>query len=166
MKSVIFLFVYLFACLAAPDLSCGTQDLCCSMWYLVSWPRIEPRPPAWELRVLATEPPGKSPSVTSLISLACSLLETTQLLPQSLSCKLWDPARDRYMTSLWEWDQSESFSKMDGDDEKQDLSLSPELPVQRKIHVWMPSLALGEENLSERKPKKNWERERGLNVSI
>ena len=43
--------------------------LSCSMWDLVPWPGIEPRPPAlgvqslsyWECRALATGPPGKSP---------------------------------------------------------------------------------------------------------
>ena len=28
--------------------SCGTQTLSCSMWNLVPWPGIKPRPPAWE----------------------------------------------------------------------------------------------------------------------
>ena len=30
------------------------------MWYLVSWPGIEPGLPDWKLRVLATGSPGKS----------------------------------------------------------------------------------------------------------
>ena len=37
--NICYLFIclfYLFPCLAAPDLSCGTQDLCCSMWNLAS----------------------------------------------------------------------------------------------------------------------------------
>ena len=36
-------------------LSYGMQDL-------IPWPGIEPRPPHWEHRVLATGPPGKSSS--------------------------------------------------------------------------------------------------------
>ena len=33
----------------------------CGIWDLVPWPGIEPRPLHWELRVLATGPPGKFP---------------------------------------------------------------------------------------------------------
>ena len=32
------------------------------MWYLLPSPGLEPRPLHWKHRVLATEPPGKSPS--------------------------------------------------------------------------------------------------------
>ena len=40
------------------DFSCGMQTLSCSMWYLVSWPGVDPGFPA--LGVLARGPPGKS----------------------------------------------------------------------------------------------------------
>ena len=33
----------------------------CGIWDLVPWPGVEPRPLHWELRVLATGPPGKFP---------------------------------------------------------------------------------------------------------
>ena len=53
--------------LAAPGPSCSTFDLhhgifrCCT-WVLVPRPGVEPGPLHWELRVLATRPPGKFPS--------------------------------------------------------------------------------------------------------
>ena len=43
----------------AGPLSCGIRALSCSVWDLVSWPGIEPRPPA--PRVLANGLPEKSP---------------------------------------------------------------------------------------------------------
>ena len=46
--------IYLFIYLAALGLSCGT-------WELVTWPGVEPGPPALGVcRILATGPPGKS----------------------------------------------------------------------------------------------------------
>ena len=39
----------------------GILGLSCSMWDLVPWPGIEPRPLRWEQGVLATGPRGKSP---------------------------------------------------------------------------------------------------------
>ena len=50
-----FLFIYL----AELGLSCG-------MWELAPWPGIKHRPPDWELRVLASGPPGKSLNTTLL----------------------------------------------------------------------------------------------------
>ena len=42
-------------------LSCGMWDaFSCSIWDLVPWPRIEPKPPALGTRRLVTGPPGKS----------------------------------------------------------------------------------------------------------
>ena len=74
-----YLFIFLTSLiLAAPALSCSTQDLIiaacgifsysmrtlsCGMWNLVPWPGIEPRPPALGAWGLATGPPGKSPEV-------------------------------------------------------------------------------------------------------
>ena len=43
----------------------------CSMWDLVPWPGIEPRPPALELGVLASGPPGKSLQTDSLPNELC-----------------------------------------------------------------------------------------------
>ena len=42
------------------DFNCCLQTFSCSMWYLISWPGIEPGPLAWEHWVLATALPGKS----------------------------------------------------------------------------------------------------------
>ena len=63
-----FFFKYLFSHLAAPGLSCSTQNLQSSLWYMrtlscniwdmVPQAGIEPGPPA--LGVLATGLPGKS----------------------------------------------------------------------------------------------------------
>ena len=39
----------------------------CSMWDLVPWTGIEPGPPLWELRVLASVLPGKSLNILKLI---------------------------------------------------------------------------------------------------
>ena len=36
-RQVIYLLIYLFVCLAVPGLSCGMQDLRCSMWNLLLW---------------------------------------------------------------------------------------------------------------------------------
>ena len=47
-----FLFIYLFCLFGCPS--------SCSLWDLVPWPGIEPRPPVWNHRVLATGPLGKS----------------------------------------------------------------------------------------------------------
>ena len=54
------------------DLSCGIRDLLaeaheflvCGMWNLVPWSEIKPGPPALEVGVLVTGPPGKSPGIT------------------------------------------------------------------------------------------------------
>ena len=45
-------FLKTFIYLAVPGLSCGTKIISCGMWNLVSWPGIEPGPPAlraWSL---------------------------------------------------------------------------------------------------------------------
>ena len=55
--------VFVFCCcccfLAAPGLSCDTQDLRTSLWHANSQ-LIKPRPRHWGCGVLATGPPGKS----------------------------------------------------------------------------------------------------------
>ena len=49
--------------LAAPDLSCSTQDIfSCSRWDLVSRPGIEPRPPAWGVWGLSHWTTGEVPA--------------------------------------------------------------------------------------------------------
>ena len=60
-SDILFLFfsIYIYFYLAVLDLSCGTQDLW-SLLQLAAQTRIEPRPPYWEYRVLATGLPGKS----------------------------------------------------------------------------------------------------------
>ena len=55
-KKYSFLFIYL----TAPALSCSSRIFSCNMWDLVPWPGIKLCPLHWELRVLATGPPGKS----------------------------------------------------------------------------------------------------------
>lgn len=58
---------------------------------------------------------------------------------------------DKLMRVGLEWDQSDSFFKMDRASEKEDLSLSLDLPVLRKIYVWIvPSRG---ENLSKKQAK-------------
>lgn len=64
------------------DVACGIfsysmWSLCYSMWDLVPWPRIEPRPPALERAVLATGPPGNPwliPSFSKYYTVDMSLL--------------------------------------------------------------------------------------------
>ena len=46
------------------------------MWDLVPWPGIQPRPPHWECRVLATGPPGKSPGMLWNLILMVAVLWT------------------------------------------------------------------------------------------
>ena len=61
--SLILLLFFKSIYLAVLSLSCGMQNL-------VSWPGVTPRAPFplhWECGVLATEPPGKSPSVSHLL---------------------------------------------------------------------------------------------------
>ena len=56
--------------LAAPGLSCPKSlifvDTCSllswGMWDLIPWPGIQPGPLHWELRILASGPPGKFPA--------------------------------------------------------------------------------------------------------
>ena len=55
-----FIFFYLFIWLCWV-LVVACELLVHSMWNLVPWPGIEPRPLHWEHGVLATGPPGKSP---------------------------------------------------------------------------------------------------------
>ena len=51
---------YLFIYLAVSSLSWACRILSCGIWDLVPWPRIKPRSPHLECRVLATRPLGKS----------------------------------------------------------------------------------------------------------
>ena len=65
--------------------SCGMWALSCSMWDLVPWPGVEPRPLHWECGVLATGPPGKSLSV--LYIWVCLRLQVSTASKFRLDCE-------------------------------------------------------------------------------
>ena len=85
------LFVYLFLWLCCVlvaacviFLSCDTWNHSHSMWDLVRWPGIKPRPPHWKCRVSPPEPPGKSLSYFNHYLI--SQVQLTSLPPPPLYC--------------------------------------------------------------------------------
>ena len=111
-----FLNKYLFACLAASNLSCSMQILSCgmwtlkwSMWDLVLWPGIEPRPPALAAGSLSHWTTKKAPGaifwltnskisllslpvdygnrVVNIIAMVSMLMELWECISNLLLCK-------------------------------------------------------------------------------
>ena len=73
------------------QLSMHMWTLSCGMWNLVPWLGIEPRLAAWECRVLATGPPGKSNELFCFFFFQCMCLVSMQkaLL---FAHTMWSPA--------------------------------------------------------------------------
>ena len=57
-----YLFIFAFICLAVPSLSCAHRIFSYSLWDLIPRPGVKPGSPSLEHGVLATGPPGKSPT--------------------------------------------------------------------------------------------------------
>ena len=75
-------FIYLFGC--AKVLVAAHRIFSCSMWDLVLWPGIKPRPPALEHRVLTTGTPGKSQEDNlNMLLFGCSIMSDS-LQPRGL----------------------------------------------------------------------------------